>query len=343
MQDSPPETHELIDGSVCFNYITRIYSVTRDAGTERKSESRHRKEVQTIHDPKKVRKLHALKQEAYRACRNAGTKLEALGFWLVPKDNEDELWQSLSGVSGQWDEFVADQLVPNYLDWVSAHAHKHPGESLDIIRLAPSLDQVKRSTRFVFGRLKLQADQIEAVNLDQEFESLPEQALHDIAQEFREAGLDKSSYYTQCTRQILVRIVRKARALARLHPRLDELARVIDSILPQLPTSGSIRNADHLAVQGVVRAVLDERGFLQRGFGLPASSQAAPVESAMLQPVAPPTSGPVPRILVGHQQVRARAARIVGEQPATNDEAPCDGVDQANGIGQVARQQAWHW
>ena len=70
----------ILEDNVCFNYITRVYSTQRDAQTNSVSASRLNKDIQIIHDPAKLRPLLNLRQEAMRAARGSGTKLEVLNY-----------------------------------------------------------------------------------------------------------------------------------------------------------------------------------------------------------------------------------------------------------------------
>ena len=98
----------ILEDNVCFNYITRVYSTQRDAQTNSVSASRLNKDIQIIHDPAKLRPLLNLRQEAMRAARGSGTKLEVLGCWLVPKENERSLSETFIDIGDRWDRFVAE-------------------------------------------------------------------------------------------------------------------------------------------------------------------------------------------------------------------------------------------
>jgi hypothetical protein len=259
---------QVFERSICFVYDTRVFSVTRDATIERRSATRRRKDVQDIIDKKHVRQFGNLKQEAFRSCRSLGTKLAIINAWITPEENEQAQWDALEDIQKRWDKFTNATLYPNYQDWVHQHARANPTESVDILALAPTLAEVKRSTRFVFTSFRLSPDQIKAVNLDQELGTLAEQALHEIASELKDCGLTNSKAFTQSTPKILGRISKKARTLAYLHPRLLEMHEVIERVLPQLPTSGQIKDMDALAIRGILDAIMDADKFMSRGFGL---------------------------------------------------------------------------
>lgn len=314
-------TH-VIDKSVCFNYITRVYSVTRDIQTTRQTETRSEKLVQTIHDPKHLKPLHALKAQAHRVCRSAGTKLEALGVWLVPEDHAAELERKLAATNAEWDEFLQRHLFPNYLSWVQDYAKKNPPDALDIIRLAPSLQEIQNTTRFVTANLRIKYEDIKSTNLDKEILSLPEQAVAEIAAELKDNGLATPKAFTQSTRKTLQRISRKASVFQDMHPRLLEMHEALERLLAGLPTEGTIKDNDALAVRGVIDRLMDPAKFLREGFAV----HTAPDEpQAKIQEIAVvPVTTNVTRILSEGNVIRAAARRVLADQPGADDTPAAD-------------------
>lgn len=312
----------VIDKSVCFNYMTRVYSVQRDVQTTATTKSRKTKLVQTIHEPSHLKYLQALKAEAFRACRSAGTKLEALSLWLVPEDHAPELEQKLGAILQKWDDFTNNTLYPNYLSWVEEYSKANPSEALEIIRLAPSLAEIQNSTRFVFSSLKLKYEEIKSVNLDKEILSLPEQAIHEIASELKDAGLAKPTQFTQSTRRVLERLSRKARVFQDMHPRLKELNETIENLLKNLPTAGLIKDNDGLAVRAVIDRILDSTRFMQEGFAV--HSPTTVIEPAVKPVAVLPAPTDVKRILQESNNIRAAAARVLADQPSADDSPYAD-------------------
>jgi hypothetical protein len=259
---------QVFERSVCFVYDTQQFSVNRDLTIERQSKTRRRKDVQEIIDPVHVRMFGKLKQEAFRSCRSMGTKLALFNAWITPEESEQAQWDALADIQRRWDDFTENTVYPNYQTWVHEHALANPTESVDILALAPTLAEIKESTHFIFTSIRLSASQVKAVNLDKHLGTLAGQALHEIASELTDCGLAKSKAFTQSTPKILARISKKAKSLAYLHPRLLELHEVIDRVLPQLPTTGPIKDMDALAIRGILDAILDPRVFMQRGFGI---------------------------------------------------------------------------
>jgi len=303
--------------SVCFVYDTRVFSLTRDATIERRSPTRRRKDVQDIIDKKHVRDFGSLKQEAFRSCRSMGTKLNIINAWITPEENEQAQWAALEDIQKRWDHFTNTDVYPNYQSWVNEHARANPTESLDILALAPTLAEVKRSTRFVFTSFRLSPKHIKAVNLDQELGTLAEQALHEIASELKDCGLAHSRSFTQSTPKILGRISKKARSLAYLHPRLLEMHEVIERVLPQLPASGQIKDMDALAIRGILDAILDPCRFIQRGFGIGDANQQ---EQEIYRSADAPEQIDVSVISAAGDQVAAEAEQSLQSEPSDEDD-----------------------
>lgn len=322
----------ILDDNLCFNYITRIYSTQRDAQTNSVSASRLNKDIQIIHDPAKLRPLLNLRQEAMRAARGSGTKLEVLGCWLVPKENERSLSETLIDIGERWDRFVADELVPNYMNWVTTHASLNPNEAADIIGLAPSLDKIKQGTRFAYGVVRVKPEDVFGKNLEAEFQSLPEQAVLEIAQDIKDNGAMDSKRFTQATRKILERIARKAKSLASLHPRLKEIEVTLVRLLEGLPTAGMIDGIAAIAVRQVLDDLLDGPRFLAHGFtaqGLTVGVQAVLIPSA----AEPAVSQPAP-ITIEREPVF---------QPDDHRDDAADHHAAMSAQPKVAEPMSWNW
>ncbi len=316
----------VIDKSVCFNYITRVYSVTRDISTTKQTDTRTQKLVQTIHDPQKLKELHAFKAQAHRACRAAGTKLEALGVWLVPEDHATELERRLAAINAEWDAFCNTKLFPNYLTWVQEYASKNPKDAIDIIRLAPSLQEIMHTTRFVTANLRIKYEDIKSLNLDKEIQSLPEQAVAEIAAELKDNGLVTPKKFTQSTRKTLERISRKARVFQDMHPRLMEMHECLERLLVSLPTEGSIKDPYAMAVRGVIDRLMDPHRFMREGFGVDVSQDQSDTPEPTVQPIAVlPVATNVSEIIKQGDRIRVAAARrALGDQSMVNDSPVAD-------------------
>lgn len=258
---------QVFDKSVCFGYQTRVFSVTRDAGTISTTRSRKEKIIQQVIHPSHVHHFGALKQEAYRYCRSAGTKLDLLDVWIIPEEHQEALTRKLDDVASRWNHYRDNDLAANYNKWIDEQCRDNPNEAVDIRRLAPPLNEVTRQTRFVFASFKLNAAQIKSDNLEEETGGLAEQALREIAAEIKDAGMHKSQTFTQMSRDVLRRVTRKAKSLAYLHPRLDLLATTVEELNGSLPATGRIIGIDALAMRSILDSILDPAKFMERGFG----------------------------------------------------------------------------
>lgn len=300
--------HELIfEKAVCFGYRTRVFSVERDAGTVATSATRRITEKQEVVHPSRIAPLNNLKQEAFRLCRGFGTKFELLGLWVVPNVDADACADGLLDISNRWVTWTNDELIPNYPIWVEKYALENPDDAANILRLAPSLEDIKKNTRFSFARINLGETAVNAINLEEEVEGLWGQVLHDIAAELKDSKMHKSQSYTQeGIREAFGRILRKCEGLGFLHPRLQEVSDMIRTVVSQLPSTGMIKGIDALAVKSCIDALMNTNDFARRGFGVgtdftenDAGADAAddpapmvdPFTGAVIQPDATATSG----------------------------------------------------
>lgn len=282
-------TSALFERSVLVSYEATAFSPSRDASVELASATRKKKLIQQFMDPVKLRPLNAFKQEAFRACRQHGTKLTLLDAYVVDEQLESAIWTKLTDIQRRWNEFTQNALFPKYEGYVQACAKANPAEALDIIALAPSRAEIERATRFSFACIRLTSSQIRSPNLDQEVRTLADQALDDIAAEVQSAKVASSSQFTQATKQLMQRLRRKAQALAFLHPRLDELQAVLGRTVEQLPATGVIRGADAVVVKATLLPLLDPEAFKAQGYQAQASSVTAPITVQPVQATLPET------------------------------------------------------
>ena len=239
-----------------------------DAGTKAKTATRKQKEIQEVIHPSRLSPTGRLKQEAFRLCRSHGTKMDLLDLWIVPTDDHDILAKGLLDINNRWDDFVQNDLLPNYVGWVEKYAMENPSEAADILRLAPTIEEVKKSTRFVFASFSLSDANLRSVNLEEEVEGLWGQVLKEIAGEIKDAHMDESKSFTQASREVLRRIERKCKGLGFLHPRLEEVSTTLDALVRSLPSTGGIKGTEALAVRSVLDALLNPAQFMRRGFGI---------------------------------------------------------------------------
>lgn len=310
-----PLVLEIFSRSTGFGYSTHVFSAERDAGTVVTNATRKQVEKQEVIHPSHLSPLGAFKQEAFRLCRSYGTKLDLFNLWIVPKDDEDALDKGLLDINSRWDAFVHDELVPNYPSWVEKYATENPKFAKDILRLAPTLDQIKKSTRFSFGRLSLANADVHAVNLEEEVEGLWGQVLKEIAADIKDAKMHKSESYTQAARAVIARIARKCDGLGFLHPRLAEVTRTLQELQAALPPTGSIKGTDALAVKQVLEVLLHPAKFMRDGFGIgPAQGTLA-----LDEPASPPQSDEVQIVSIAGPSAAENASTSAAPEPDASD------------------------
>lgn len=194
--------------------------------------------------------------------------MDLLPLWIVPIADRESLAKGLLDIHGRWEEFVHNDLLPNYPKWVEKYAQDNKAEATDILRLAPTLDQVKQSTRFSFVSFSLAETEIQSLNLEEEVDGLWGQVLKEIASEIKDAHMHDSQTFTQAARAVLQRITRKCKGLGFLHPRLDEVSKTLDALMASMPLTGAIKGVEALAVKSVLDALLNPAQFMRTGFGI---------------------------------------------------------------------------
>lgn len=286
-----PSLSNVLDRVNLVVFQTRIVTPIRDTGEGKKEGSRIEKVLQSCFDPTVLRPLNSKKQEATRICRAYGTKVETLNAWAVPVERTQELIDQLSRIAGEWNG-LAEDLARNIGLRVEAWARQNPSESATIRELAPSAQEVRDATRFIFTSYRLRAEDVNDNGcLESDLSGLSGQTLHEFAVALRDASLDKASgdQYTQAVKDVLGRIARKAESLAFLDQRIAEVASVLTSTIAVLPTNGLISDAHAILVKSVVDQMLDPRKLMRSGFRkveLPARPAQA-VSAMPAQPAVP--------------------------------------------------------
>lgn len=249
--------------TVCFHYSSSVFSVNREAASKNHIATSRTEQVLVI-EPWRISYFSALKQEAFRLCRCYGTKMKLLDRWIVPFEDRDALSRSLLDISHRWNEFVLNELLPNYEGWVERQAVENPDKSTEILALAPTLTDVRNSTRFTFSIYSVR--DLQSSHLNEQVAGLWGQVLHEVAAEIRDSHMDRSASFTQAACEVLRRIARKCRGLVFLHPRLGELSDALEALVTRLPTAGKITGVDALEVRALLDALLDPAEFMERGF-----------------------------------------------------------------------------
>jgi len=272
-----------------FVATTRIAGVERETGQSLSlGNSRKRKELQSIINPVHLAGLKAIKTELFRMCRSHGTRIEILGAWGVPRGPlSDRLTERLRGMAARW-ETLTDALAAHWPQLVRDWIKENPEYASDISRLAYSAEEVRKKTKFVFASYVLLPEQIEACALDDEFDTLPEQACREFAVQIRDTyddiGTPKwetKSYQAHAARALLSAISHKANGLGFLHPHIAGIPTVLDLVLAELPAAGSIAGLEAIGLRHVLDRLCNTRLLLSEGLQMPGnSSKTAPANSS---------------------------------------------------------------
>ena len=273
-------------------FQTRIVTPVRDTGEGVKTGSRIEKVLQSCFDPAALKPLTRKKQEATRICRSFGTKVETLNAWAVPIERTEDLINQLSKIAEDWNLFAQD-LADNMEGSVEAWIQANPSEAAAIRALAPSRDDVLKSTRFIHTSFRIRGEDVEDSGcLETELDGLAGQTLYELATALRDSSLDKSSggQYTQSVKDVLKRLEVKASSLAFLNPRVAEVAGVLKSTIAMLPDNGMITDGPAVLVKSVVDQMLNPGKLLKYGFSKISTKEAAPQPAS--KPVAKPATKP---------------------------------------------------
>lgn len=249
---------------------TRMVNPIRDTGEGKKNGSRIEKVLQSCFDAQALRPLTRKKQEATRICRAYGTKVEALDAWAVPLGRTAVLLEMLVDIAQEWDQLVnvlAGEMGARVRQWAQAN----PGESSAIMELAPSEDEVRSVSRFIFTSFRLRAEDVDDNGcLQSELSGLAGQTLHEFAVALRDSSLDKGTgaQYTQGVKDVLGRIAVKARSLEFLDPRIAEVATVLESAISVLPAAGTIAAAHAVLIKSIIDQMLQPRRLMTHGFAM---------------------------------------------------------------------------
>lgn len=296
-------------------YQTRIVTPIRDTGEGKKVGSRIEKVLQACFDPAALRPHAAKKQEANRLCRLYGTRVETLNAWAVPTDRTQELMAQLAEIDKEWKQ-LTNNLASNMKSTVDKWAQANPTDAAVIKELAPTADEVRAATRFIFTSFRLQPDQVSDPGcLELELMGLAGQALHEFTLIIRDASLhhDDRTFFSQAGKDALVKIATKAESLAFLDPILGEVARVLNSTLAIMPQSGQIVDAHAILLKSVIDQLMSPHTLMRVGFKKLAMPQAlSPVNAVQLPGVATRKKTGISK------QPKAGANAVVPEQSETS-------------------------
>ena len=262
------QVSHLLERVTLVAFKTHLVAPTRDTGEGEKSATRIYKVLQRSFDPAVLRPFAALKQNAQRACRSAGTKIETLDAWAGPRDRDEALLAILQPIAEKWSQ-SAEFLAQEIGTVVERYAEEHPMERDAIRALAPSPHKVREDTRFHYAAFRLKGEDVtHAGGLAADLEGLAGQTLKEIAADLVDAGLAKPgrSHFTAGIVGVLSRISDKASSLAFVDPVIAQVASVLTGLLRGLPTKGRIIGNDAILVATVIDQLLNPRKVLNVGF-----------------------------------------------------------------------------
>lgn len=289
----------VLENLVLFAAATRMVGIDRETGEGGLvGKSRKKKVIQSVIDPKYLAGHRQIKTELFRVCRSYGTRIDVLGAWGIPKDDADSLREKLAAMGARW-ESLTDDLVLKWDTIVDEWAKANPEFATEIRRLAPHKDEVRKKTKFVFASYSLDPDQIKAMSLDEEFETLPEQAAKEIANQIYDsyAEIGEPSWATRVlkaanARLLLSNIARKAKGLGFLHPKLKEIPVVVDVLLEQLPLAGNIEGLQAIGLRTVLEQLSMPQFLLDHGISVPVLEQPPATTQDPPSPPADPENRP---------------------------------------------------
>ena len=249
-------------------FQTRMISVMRETGAgEREKEGLVKKEFQKCFDPRVIRPFNRIKIEAGRLCRNYGTKIESMNAWAVPCTRTEELLSRLKDLGQEWDT-QAEAFSANLLNVVDEWAAKNPSNEATIRALAPTKEDVLRSTKFIFTAFKVSADDIDDFgSLESDVKDMPLQVLYELSQTLKDGGMDGTgTSYTLRSKDVLNRACSKAKSLAFLHPILNTVAVALTEIIDAITQNGKVGLLQSMMIRNVLEQMHAPAKLYAKGF-----------------------------------------------------------------------------
>lgn len=268
MDTSDSTFENILDQVRLVVYQTRMVSSIRDTGEGQRDGSRYKKVLQSCFDVAALRDLTRKKQEAYRLCRNFGTHVTSLNAWAVPVQRTAELMAKLAVIEAEW-KVLAETMATTISAKVRQHASAFPEDASAILALAPTPDDVRSTTRFIYTSFRVRGEDIEDHgSLGEDLTCLAGQTLHEFSMVLKDASVNKGSaqHYTQGIKEVLGKIQRKASSLAFLDPILKEISDVLTDTLAVLPLSGNITSAHAVMVRSIIDQLLAPGPLMKNGF-----------------------------------------------------------------------------
>lgn len=248
---------EVLKNCVLLNYNARLISAERETFSLKEGAKIEKKGV-VLFNPKRLNPFQRVKREMFMSARKYGTKLEALGAWLVPLDRADTAETEFRRLVLQYED-LADEFVSEFHDMVESQCIAHPLDADDIRGAAPETSSIRESLRASCVLFQL-PDELRETGLERELESLPGQVATEMAQELKDS-LGAGRRYTRDTLNVIRRVAAKAESFGFLHPSLAAVPGLVSGLLSRLPPDGPYRGEEALNI-GVVIAFLQDPGRL---------------------------------------------------------------------------------
>ena len=255
---------EVLKSCVLLNYSARQLSAVREISTLREGAKVEKKGV-VLFNPKKLNPFQRLKREMFTCARKYGTKLEALGAWLVPLDRADAADEEFKRLVQQYEDAAVD-FCAEYRDLVDAQCIAHPLDAEDIRGAAPVETAVREVLRASCVLYQL-PEEIRETGLERELDSLPGQVASEMAQDLRDS-LGSGHRYTRDTLNVIRRVAKKAGSFGFLHPSLAAVPGLVDGLLSRLPPDGPYRGEEALNIGVVIAFLQDPVRLLAEGENL---------------------------------------------------------------------------
>lgn len=252
---------EVLKSCVLLNYSARQISAVRETYTFKEGAKIEKKGV-VLFNPKKLNPFQRLKREMFTTARKYGTKLDALGAWLVPLGRADAAETEFRRLVEQYEE-LANGFVGEYQDLINVQCIAHPLDADDIRAAAPGVNSVRSGLHASCILFQL-PDDIRETGLERELDSLPGQVASEMAQELKDC-LGAGSRYTRETLKVIKRVAMKAESFGFLHPSLAAVPGLVNGLLSRLPPDGPYRGEEALNIGVVIAFLQDPVRLLDEG------------------------------------------------------------------------------
>lgn len=283
---------EILDKVTIVAVRMSVLSGERRLETDKQSQSRRKTVIQEVIDRKELAEFNQMSSALYRLCRSYGSKIKLLDAWGVENDLAEELLQKIAEFNERFKR-KAEVFIEAFPEKNQAWAKKNPDEAEAILNLAYSREELEKGFQFAYAGMQMTREQIRAQEgLEQELEGMAGQALKEFADQIRDRGVkDPSQHvFSAGIANVLREIRRKAASLAFLHPRVQEVADVLDGLLKALPARGKIEDAQSIALRIVIDRLMNPAELSAKGFPKLVIEEEEPAQPAVVQPPEPESS-----------------------------------------------------